>query len=241
MPKDNGKNYIKFYRDFLNWKWFADPPVRLVYEYLLLKANYTDTNYKGVSVPRGSCALTLSQIAADNGLTVKNVRTAIEKLKRTSEVAAVTATNVMPNFTVFTVLNYDRWQDSGNGNGSPNGNGTATVRQPIGSLEKEGKEGKNKEKSTPKGVPEKKAGPARFQPPKLEEVEAYCLERGNSVDAQRWYDYYTANGWQVGKNHMKDWKAAVRTWERNGYSQKQNAGDGMTAAERSFYSKMGVI
>lgn len=97
-----------------------------------------------------------------------------------------------------------------------------------------------KEKGT--SVPEKKAGPARFQPPKLEEVEAYCRERGNSVDAQRWYDYYTANGWQVGKNHMKDWKAAVRTWERNGYAKAQRpADDGMTAAERSFYSKMGVI
>ena len=61
---------------------------------------------------------------------------------------------------------------------------------------------------------------ARFQKPSLEEVQAYCQERGNSVDAQRWYDYYEANGWKVGKNPMKDWKATVRTWERNGYDSK---------------------
>lgn len=56
----------------------------------------------------------------------------------------------------------------------------------------------------------------RFAKPTLEEVQAYCAERGKGVDAQKWFDYYSANGWRVGKNPMKDWKAAVRTWERSG-------------------------
>lgn len=55
----------------------------------------------------------------------------------------------------------------------------------------------------------------RFTPPSREEVQAYCLERNNNVDVERFIDYYTSNGWMVGKNKMKDWKAAVRTWERN--------------------------
>jgi len=55
----------------------------------------------------------------------------------------------------------------------------------------------------------------RFQKPTLEEVKAYCQERNNFVDAEKWFDYYTANGWKVGKNSMKDWKATIRTWERN--------------------------
>lgn len=58
----------------------------------------------------------------------------------------------------------------------------------------------------------------RFIPPTKEEVEAYCFERQNNVDAERFIDHYTSNGWLVGKNKMKDWKAAVRTWEKNGYS-----------------------
>lgn len=65
---------------------------------------------------------------------------------------------------------------------------------------------------------------SRFTPPSLDEVKAYCQERGNTVDAQRWLDYYTSNGWMVGKNHMKDWKAAVRTWER-GNNQKSGCGN----------------
>lgn len=54
-----------------------------------------------------------------------------------------------------------------------------------------------------------------FTPPTLAEVEAYCLERGNHVDAEQFVDHYTANGWKVGKNPMKDWRASVRTWEKN--------------------------
>lgn len=62
---------------------------------------------------------------------------------------------------------------------------------------------------------ESKGRAKRFTPPTLEEVEDYCLERGNSVDPERFIDYYTSNGWKVGKNTMKDWKAAVRTWEKS--------------------------
>ena len=57
----------------------------------------------------------------------------------------------------------------------------------------------------------------RFVPPTLEEVKAYCQERQNGVDAERFINHYTSNGWHVGKNKMQDWKAAVRTWEKNGY------------------------
>lgn len=55
----------------------------------------------------------------------------------------------------------------------------------------------------------------RFSPPTVEEVSAYCTERHNNVDREKFVDYYTANGWKVGKNSMKCWKAAVRTWEKN--------------------------
>ena len=55
----------------------------------------------------------------------------------------------------------------------------------------------------------------RFSPPTLEDVQVYCKERGNKVDAERFIDYYASKGWLVGKSKMKDWKAAVRNWERS--------------------------
>lgn len=54
----------------------------------------------------------------------------------------------------------------------------------------------------------------RFVPPSLDEVTAYCTERNNTVDPEGFIDFYTSNGWKVGKNPMKDWKAAVRSWEQ---------------------------
>lgn len=55
-----------------------------------------------------------------------------------------------------------------------------------------------------------------FVPPTLDEVRAYCAERGKGVDPQKWFDHYTANGWRVGKTAMVDWRASVRIWEVNG-------------------------
>lgn len=55
----------------------------------------------------------------------------------------------------------------------------------------------------------------RFVPPTVDEVRDYCKERGNNIDAESFVDYYTSTGWLVGKKPMKDWKASVRTWERN--------------------------
>ena len=54
----------------------------------------------------------------------------------------------------------------------------------------------------------------RFTPPTLEEVTAYCKERNNSVNPQKFMDFYESKGWKVGNQSMKDWKACVRTWEQ---------------------------
>ena len=74
------------------------------------------------------------------------------------------------------------------------------------------KEKKDIKETTLKGSKEKPL--ARFTPPTVEEVALYCQERGNSVNAQRFVDFYAAKGWKIGQNPMKDWKAAVRTWEQ---------------------------
>lgn len=84
----------------------------------------------------------------------------------------------------------------------------------------------NKPDNNPDDKPDNKT--KRFTPPTVEEVRTYCIERKNNVNPEQFVDYYTANGWQVGKHKMKDWKASVRTWERNSFSngnkQNQNVG-----------------
>ena len=58
----------------------------------------------------------------------------------------------------------------------------------------------------------------RFAQPSVDDVRAYCLERGNNIDPDKFVDYYTGNGWMIGRNKMKDWRAAVRSWERNDFN-----------------------
>ena len=66
----------------------------------------------------------------------------------------------------------------------------------------------------------------RFIPPTVEEVEDYINEKGYRIDAHKFVDYYTANGWRVGKSPMKDWRAAVRNWSRNNYQSDKKQGSG---------------
>lgn len=75
----------------------------------------------------------------------------------------------------------------------------------------------------------KKAKAKRFVPPTVDEVRAYCQERGNSLNPEAFVDFYASKGWMVGKNPMRDWKAAVRTWERS-------EGRGRTGSGRNGYS-----
>lgn len=79
----------------------------------------------------------------------------------------------------------------------------------------------------------------RFVKPTINEIQDYCIERNNNVNAEQFFDYYESNGWKVGKNSMKDWKAAVRTWEKNNYnkpakSNKQNAIDVVNKLMREY-------
>lgn len=77
----------------------------------------------------------------------------------------------------------------------------------------------NKEKGEdfpPCPSPEIKDPKKKTIPPLLEDVITYCVERKNSIDPEAWMAFYTSNGWMVGKNKMRDWKAAVITWEKRG-------------------------
>ena len=61
-----------------------------------------------------------------------------------------------------------------------------------------------------------------FQKPTIEEIQQYCTDRNNNVDAECFYDFYESKGWKVGKEPMKDWKACVRTWEKNSTPVQRN-------------------
>jgi len=68
-----------------------------------------------------------------------------------------------------------------------------------------------------------------FTPPSLEEVTAYCLERANGINARQFIDYYAMRGWKAGSNDMRDWRAAVRSWEnRERYPKKEKMNENLS-------------
>ena len=93
-----------------------------------------------------------------------------------------------------------------NGNGNVNENGN----------ENEKGNGEGNENASHSGQPHP------FHPPSVEEVRAYCESKGYRISPERFMDYYTANGWRLGKSEMKDWKAVVRNWERKEAKQTEN-------------------
>ena len=110
-----------------------------------------------------------------------------------------------------------RWDTERNKN-TPN-NTTEYDRIPLNTKNTDKDKDKDKDKDINISIKEKecikeKTPTSRFIPPTPEEIKAYCEERNNLVDVERFYDFYQSKGWMVGKNKMKDWKAAVRTWEK---------------------------
>ena len=126
--------------------------------------------------------------------------------------------------------------ENGRKGGRPKKANESGEKQPKAkeSKKKQTKDNKDKDKDkenniiplSPNGdIPPKGERPPvkRFIKPTAEEVRAYCAERGNRVDAQAFVDFYAAKGWKVGNAPMKDWKAAVRTWEKRDAERKQSA------------------
>lgn len=107
--------------------------------------------------------------------------------------------------TLITIVNYDKFQDLVKEKRQQNDTETTPKRR--NNNDNNENNINKKEGNKPQHV---------FTPPTLEEVAAYCKERNNGIDAQAFIDFYTSKGWMIGKNKMKDWKAAVRTWERRG-------------------------
>lgn len=119
--------------------------------------------------------------------------------------------------------NSNEWQSitkiAVNANENVNGNGNGNVNE---------KKGEDKPRSV-------------FKPPTLDEVKEYCWERNNGIDAQSFIDFYSSKGWMIGKNKMKDWKAAVRTWEQRNNRPAPTTSQGFFKVDDDFFRrKMGL-
>lgn len=100
------EGWIKLHRKILDWEWYKDYPVRILFEHLLLTANYEEKKWKGQQINKGQLITSIAHLSEQTGLSSQQVRTALEKLKSTSEIT-YRATN---KNTLVTIENYGLYQ-----------------------------------------------------------------------------------------------------------------------------------
>lgn len=181
--------WIKIHRKITEWEWYDDANTFRLFMHLILKANHKNKKYRGQLVKTGSLLTGRELLSQETGLSIQQIRTCLNRLKSTNQIT-IDSTR---QGTIIQVINYDKYQVSTN----ESTNDQPTINQQVTTNKND-----KKERSV-------------FIPPTADQVKEYCLDRGNNVDPNRFVDFYTAKGWIVGKSKMKDWKAAVRTWEKD--------------------------
>ena len=208
--------YIKLHRCiFNNWTWNDKPfSYGQAWVDLLLLAQYDDGMmlYRDdlMETKRGSVYRSIQWLANRWGWGRKKTRHFLGLLERDNMVTIESTTRG----TTLTIVKYDDFQVLGTTKGTTDGiteaQQTAQQRNNRGNTyNKDNKENK-----------ENKERVRTFKPPTLDEVKAYFAEKGinDPKEPQAFMDYYTSNGWKVGRNSMKDWKATIRTWINRGYN-----------------------
>lgn len=195
------QGFIKLHRSILEWEWYKDIPVRILFEHCLLRANHKENYWHGKLIKAGSFITSLDNLAFETGLTKMQVRTAIKKLISTCEITH----KGYSKYSVITIINWFQYQEN-----NTQDNTQITHNQHTNNTQITPNKNDKNDKNIIMG--NKKIN--NFSVPLVEDIKAYCEERQNKVDAERFYDYYESKGWMIGKNKMKDWKAAIRTWER---------------------------
>lgn len=133
--------------------------------------------------------------AKETGMSEQSVRTCIDSLRRMKNLT----TKSTNKFSVVTIVNWSSYQSD-----KTKSTTKSTCKQPAS----------NQQVTTSKQVNNKTIG-EKFVPPTVPQVKEYCEERKNTVDPETFIDFYSATNWMRGRNKVKDWKACVRTWEKN--------------------------
>jgi len=176
---------------------------------LLMLANHEDSKFllgnQLVEAKRGDIVTSEAKLMNRWGWSNTKVRSFLNLLEKDSMIIKKTDTKK----SILTLTNYSVWQDSKSEKEVEkkcNKSALEVEKHTINNSNNlNNSNNENKDTCTT----------SKFKQPTIEEVKQYCLERQNNVDAEKWHNHYSAKGWMIGKNKMKDWKAAVRTWERN--------------------------
>ena len=178
--------YIKVFRKLLNWEWYTDVNTKTLFLHCLLKANWKDGAWRGHTIKRGQFITSLPSLSKETGLSIREVRTALNHLKSTGEVTD----KIYSKFRIITVKNWNRYQAIDKPSVIPE----TDHRQTIDNRYKN-----NRTKEVKKYVP-----------PTKENIEDYIyLRHFENVDVDAFMDFNESLGWKM------EWHRALDQWVEN--------------------------
>ena len=194
--------YIKLYRSLLNWEWYDDINTKTVFLHLLLTVSIAESQWHGITVPRGSRVSSYAVLAKETRLTERQVRTAISHLEMTGELTRYKH----PKFTVFAINNYDKYQlmtDKTTEQRQGDDRETTGWRQQYKKIEED------KEDNYLSILDAE----SKNFPPTLEEIRLFAEQEKIRIDVQKFYDYYTERDWKTKNgNFIRNWKKTLQYW-----------------------------
>ena len=184
----NKTTFVKLDRNILEWRWYKDQNTKSLFIHLLLKANIRPHGFRTVTINRGELATSYASLAAETGLSIQNVRTALAHLETTGEVTR----KQHSKFVVISIPQYDLYQSQLTGN-------------------------QQQSKNDKKGIytyPQERENRVRGEvPASAGDVAAFVLDNNLDVDPDAFWNYYEANGWVTkAGTPVRNWKALCRTW-----------------------------
>ena len=233
----SNKGFIKMYRDIWQESWAKNSCTVHLFFWLATNANIEDNECEGLKIQRGQLLTSIRSLSKQTGISEQSVRTALKQLCLTHHITQgvtqwVTQGLTHPlthSGTLVTICDYDRYSGFFNepntlsNTPSNTGSNTPSNTQPNNDIRNIEENKENKEvvvesvvaqpQQTPTQPKErKKRSSSAFVKPTFEECMAYAQEKGYQWNIERFFNYYESNGWRVGQNPMKNWKAAMRTW-----------------------------
>lgn len=170
--------------------------------HILVSANWQDRYWRGVLIERGSFVTSEVKLAEEMHISRNTVRKWLKKFENDNQIR-IKSTN---KFTQIFVVNYSNFQDQ-----------DQECEQQTEQQSEQQTEQQSEQQTAHnrRNIRKKEITTKRFSVPNLDEVRQYISENNLNVNPERFYDYYSANGWKVGRSQMKDWKASCRYWSRN--------------------------
>lgn len=188
--------YIKIQRDFIE-TWHDKPNVCAMYLHLMSSANIMAKEWQGMTVNRGEFVTSKEKLAQALNLSVRQVRTILSCLSKDKRIAIEST----KRWTKIIICDYDCFE---NKQPMPEIIDSSSAHNPS----MDGKKNTSVSKASTTAKRE------HFSKPSIDEVREYCSSKKSCINADEFWNFYESKGWLIGKSPMKNWHAAIASWER---------------------------